>query len=271
MCITVMGQFIRCEGWTWIFVTTISGFQCFWSPPEDDLDDHHEFSLVKLLSFRPIGLSLALGYLFQDSPHDLSPFRTSVARQRCMRCGRIGFWRFGLGPWNHWPTAVAKKREVETYASMMPMKNDASKCSQQTLTPISVEYWVMTLHTKLVPSGFVTIQKSQTLTSCEKNCGIPPSGNFIQENLWSTINFLGTLFQFQTSPGILLMLFNSIQGLEVVVVYHFHQRKQAIYQSAGSANTKQNLRSVNLSMKQIHENWEIHWKYVDFQNVKTQD
>ena len=204
----------------------------FWSPPEDDLDDHHEFSLVKLLSFRPIGLSLALGYLFQESPHDLSPFRTSVARQRCMRCGRIGFWRFGLGP------GITDRQQLQKTRSGNLCLHDAYEkwCLQMfttELTPISVEYWVMTLHTKLVPSGFVTIQKSQTLTSCEKNCGIPPSGNFIQENLWSTINFLGTLFQFQTSPGILLMLFNSIQGLEVVVVYHFHQRKQAIYQSAG--------------------------------------
>lgn len=228
----------------------------FWSPPEDDLDDHHELSLVKLLSFRPIGLSLALGYLFQESPHDFSPFRTSVTSQAALHEMREN-WLLMIwpGPWNPWKChsspdqrnansqhpwpwltdSSCKKREVAT-RDMMPMKNYASKILQMfttELTPISVEYWVMTLHKELVPSGFVTIQKSQTLTSCEKNCGIPPSGNFIQEILWSTINFLGTLFQFQTSPGILLMLFNSIQGLEVVVVYHFHQRKQAIYQSAG--------------------------------------
>ena len=144
----------------------------FWSPPEDDLDDHHEFSLVKLLSFRPIGLSLALGYLFQESPHDLSPFRTSVARQRCMRCGRIGFWRFGLGP------GITDRQQLQKTRSGNLCLHDAYEkwCLQMfttELTPISVEYWVMTLHTKLVPSGFVTIQKSQTLTSCEKNCGIP--------------------------------------------------------------------------------------------------
>ena len=131
--------------------------------------------------------------------------------------------------------------------------------------PISVEYWV-TWHNWCLR----LLLRSKSLRPSRvvnKNCGIPPSGNFIQENLWSTINFLGTLFQFQTSPGILLMLFNSSQGLEVVVVCNFHQRKQAIYQSAGLPTPNRTCAEVILSMKKIHKNWEIHWKYVDFQNV----
>ena len=91
--------------------------------------------------------------------------RASRARQRCMRCGRVGFWWFGLGPGIpgsaiappikgmqtasipdlDWPTAVAKneKWQLATWCLWKIMPPKSSKCSQQNshLFLLNIESW----------------------------------------------------------------------------------------------------------------------------------
>jgi hypothetical protein len=261
----------------------------FWSPPEDDLDDHHELSLVKLLSFRPIGLSLALGYLFQESPHDFSPFRTSVTSQAALHEMREN-WLLMIwpGPWNPWKChsspdqrnansqhpwpwltdSSCKKREVAT-RDMMPMKNYASKILQMfttELTPISVEYWVMTLH-RTGAFGFCHDPKVSDPHELWKKLRYTPKWQFYTGNFMINHQLFGHPISISDKPRYFVDVVQFNSRSRSCCCLPFPPAKTSHLSKCRSANTKQNLRSVNLSMKKIHENWEIHGKYVDFQNV----